>query len=552
MSIEARQQEAMSIATRAVELARQYRHEMVTLEHVLMALLETEEVQTCLNQLQVDIAEIGNTIQTFMTGDFIDKNDHGRPIKTIAFETLFVRAVASGLFSARKTVTAVDILLHMLQYPHEDNFAVSTLLRANLNSTMLKRFLSHGVAGATSSPMGTTPGMAAAGAEAGTAEPEPGSRDEAIKFIKKFATNLNEEALAGKIDPIIGRAVELDNTVQILARRTKNNLIYVGEPGTGKTACAEGLAYNITKGDVPTILKNATVWSLDIGNLVAGTRFRGDLEERMKIFLKCMTFLSEPLPESDPNSPAINILFIDEMHTVMEAGSGSKGSLDVANMLKPALAKGTLRCIGSTTYEEYRKHFEKDRALSRRFKKIQIDEPSPELTKKILRGLRGLYEAFHGVTYTDAALDAAVDLTHRYVHTALLPDKAIDIIDQAGSRQRITPEDQRLVIIDVEQIEAEVSKIAKIPSQNITETESDKLQRLESDLASKVFGQEKALTALNDAVIISRSGLREPNLPAGAYLLTGSSGVGKCLGYNQKLRVKIPADLLKIINSMSD
>jgi len=519
------QKEAESIALRAVEIARDHRHEMATLEHVLAALLETPEVQSCLGSLNVNAKELSDIMDHFLTGNFIEvTNRPGPPTKTASFETLFVRAIATAVFSPRKIVTPVDLLMHLSQFPHEDSYAVTALMRANVSTLMLKKYLAHGTPAASSNGRNHE----AVGPEGmPVSEAEPNNREEAITFIRKYAANLNELAADGKIDPVIGRSTELDQTIQILARRTKNNVIFTGDPGVGKTAICEGLAYKIVNKEVPTLIKNATVWSLDVGSLVAGTRFRGDLEERLKLFLKALTFLSEPTPNTDPASPDIAILFIDEIHTIMEAGSGSKGSLDVSNMLKPALAKGTLRCIGSTTYEEYRKHFEKDRALARRFKKVAIDEPSPELTKAILRGLRKLYENYHHVTFTDEALDAAVDLTHRYVHTALLPDKAIDIIDQAGARQRIAPEDERLVMIDVPDIEIEVAKIVKFPPKEISEGEAEKLSRLEDDLKKNVFGQSKALQALNEAVMISRAGLREMNLTAGAYLFTGPTGVGK-------------------------
>jgi len=528
VTLDVNYEEAQNISIRAMEVARSYSHEMVTLEHVLYALLENNEVQTCLASLSVNYLQISELLEKFFSAGFIGKSKHGgTPIKTAHFEALFVRAIATSQFSSRKNVTAVDLLMFMMQFPHEDNYAVTALLRANVTSLALKKYLARNTpatqnnsrvdrSAESTGPMGDMP----------ISDSEPTNHDEAIAYVKKFATNLNELADSGKIDPVIGRASEFDSTIQVLARRTKNNAVLVGDPGCGKTAIAEGLAYNIVKGNVPKILRNSTVWSLDIGALVAGTRFRGDFEERMKIFLKSLTFLSEPLPEHDPESPTIAILFIDEIHMIIEAGSGNKGTMDVSNLLKPALAKGTLRCIGSTTLEEWRKHFEKDRALVRRFKKIQIDEPSPELTKAILRGLRGIYEAFHHVTYTDAALDASVDLTHRYIKSAVLPDKAIDIMDQAGARQRITDEN-KLIQIDVKEIEVEVSKIAKIPPAEMSEAESDKLARLQKDLENAVFGQSKAIEALTNAVMISRSGLRESNLPAGCYLFSGPTGCGK-------------------------
>ena len=516
------QQEAQDIALRAIEIARDYRHEMTTLEHVLAALLETPDVQKFMTSLGIEAKTIADAIEAFFVGGFIEQSHDGNPMKTVNFESLFIRVIGASLFSSRKAATPMDVLLHLAQFPHEDCHAVTALLNAKITPFEIKRYIAHGQPmGSMASPQPVRPdGMPAP-------EVAPTNRAEAVKFIERFASNLNDKARKGKIDPVIWRAEELLQTMQILSRRAKNNAIYVGDPGVGKTSLAEGLAYNIVKGEVPALLKNATVWSLDIGALVAGTRFRGDFEERIGLVLKALGFLSEPLPDGDPKSPELSVLFIDEIHTIMDAGAGSKGSLDVGNMLKPALAKGTLRCIGSTTVEEYRKYFEKDRALARRFKKVQIDEPSPELTKAILRGLRNIYETYHNITYTDAALDAAVDLTHRHIHTALLPDKAIDIIDQAGATQRVFPEGERLTVIDVEQIEAEVSKVVLIPVQDMTEDDTAKLSRLEDDLEAAVFGQPKALRALTDAVLISRSGLREENLPAGSYLFAGPTGCGK-------------------------
>ena len=530
MPIDDNNQEAQTIAIWAIQIAYDHRHEMATLEHVLVALLEVPEVQNCLASLSIDVPDLSETMENWLNGGFISHSVRGgTPMKTASFETLFVRAIAAAKFSSRKTVTSVDLLMYLAQFPHEDSYAVTALLRANVTSLAIKKYMSHGMnAGSTTGASAkASDNMIGPDGQPIPSPAAPTNREEAITFLKKFATNLNESAAAGNIDPIIGRASELETTIQVLARRTKNNAIYVGDPGVGKTAIAEGLALNITQGNVPTLFKNATVWSLDIGALVAGTRFRGDFEERMKMVLQSLNFLSEPLPNADPKSPHLSILFIDEIHMIMEAGSGNKGSMDVSNMLKPALAKGTLRCIGSTTLEEYRKHFEKDRALNRRFKKIAIDEPSIELTKAILRGLRGIYEAYHNVTYTNAALDAAVDLTARYVHTGLLPDKAIDIIDQAGACQKVAPEASRLVSIDIQQIEEQIAKVAKIPAKEVGDSEAIKLSRLESDLAGVVFDQPNAMKALSDSIIISRAGLREPNLPAGQYLFTGPTGVGK-------------------------
>ena len=506
------------IAVRAIEIACGYEHEMATLEHVLAALLESEEIQQCLIALGADSYSLGNAIAAFMISGFIEKKPGVTPpevLKSQNFETLFLRVVGTSLFQPQRTITAVDVLMHMTQMPFEDSHAVSALLTFGLNSLVLKRYLSHGVNNAIATmnqpplrqemPDGMLP----------MPEAEPKNKEEAVAYLAKYCTDLNQMARDGKIDPLIGRVAEVGLIIQNTARRTKNNSMIIGESGVGKSALVEGLALRIVNGEVPKAIANLNVWMLDLGALIAGTRFRGDFEERMKNVLKALEVVGNAL------------LFIDEMHMMMEAGGGSKGSMDVSNLLKPALAKGLLRCIGSTTPEEYRKHVEKDHALVRRFKIVQIDEPSPEVTKLILRGLQGVYEAFHALSFTEAAIDAAVDLTYRYVHTGKLPDKAIDILDNAGARQRVAPAEERLTVIGVTQIEEEVSKVTKIPAQEVAADETDRLCNLETDLKKVIFGQDGAIETLVNAVFISRAGLREENKPTGRYLFTGYSGCGK-------------------------
>ncbi len=503
--------EAANILVRAVEIARSHHHEMATLEHVLTALMEHPDVQKCLSSLSVDCADLQETMAAFMQGGFL-MTKTGEPEQSISFQQLFHLAVGTSRFSSKRTVTSLDLLFHLSQFPHEDCYAVTALRNVNVTPSVLKRFMANAYGHAGAAANGRTHEM---NGEFGPGDAEPQNTNDAIRLLKKYCVNFNENAAEGRIDPLIGRAAEVDQITQIIARRTKNNVCLVGEPGVGKTAIPEGLAANIISKNVPDILLNSTVWALDVGSLVAGTRFRGDFEERMKLVLKALEMLDG------------SILFIDEIHTIMDAGSGAKGSLDVANLLKPALSKGKLRCIGSTTLEEWRRHFEKDRALVRRFKRVVIDEPSPELAKDILRGLKVVYEGFHGVSYTDAAIDAAVDLTSKYVHDGKLPDKAIDVIDNAGARQRVTPVETRLTVIDVAQIEAEVSKVAQIPEQEIQANETDKLTHLEDDLRASVFGQNDAITALVDSVFVQRAGLRDPGKPAGSYLFAGPTGVGK-------------------------
>lgn len=507
------------VAARAVFIAKERRHELATLEHLLSALLEHEDVQQAMDALKVERAKLSRVVEAILSSDLYSVRPDPLapdefPPPTRDLHAVLTRTASVAMLHS-KTAGPLDILLNILMHPKDDSPAVTALVQAGLTALALKRFMAHGIAPSGGSVARRGDALPHGDAPPSQAEGEPTSREEAEKFLAKFTTNLNERAKASHIDPLIGREAEVAQIVRITARRTKNNVVMVGEPGVGKTAIAEGLALKITRGEVPEILRDATVYGLEIGSLVAGTRYRGDFEERMKLVLKALALV--------PNS----ILFIDEIHTIMEAGATGKGSLDVANLIKPALAKGELRCIGSTTLEEYRKHFEKDRALVRRFKRVDIDEPSIADAKLILRGLRGAYEKHHGVSYTEEALDAAVELTAKYVHGALLPDKAIDVLDNAGARQRVAPPEDRKTVVGLAEIEAEVSAIARIPVSTMNKDESDKLATLESDLRAAVFGQDEAITALGDAVFIARAGLRDPNKPAGSYLFTGPTGVGK-------------------------
>ncbi len=333
--------------------------------------------------------------------------------------------------------------------------------------------------------------------------------------LSEFASNLNEQARAGRIDPLVGRADEIERTIQVLCRRRKNNPLYVGEAGVGKTAIAEGLAKRIVEGAVPAVLADAVIYSLDLGALVAGTKYRGDFEKRLKSVLTAL--------KKVPNA----VLFIDEIHTIIGAGSASGGTMDASNLIKPALASGELRCIGSTTFQEYRGIFEKDRALARRFQKIDIVEPTVGEAFQILQGLKPRYEAHHGVTYADDALQAAVDLSVKHIGDRLLPDKAIDVIDEAGARQRLLPEDQRKELIDIEEIETIVAKMARIPAKQVSATDKDVLQHLERNLKMVIFGQDPAIETLSSAIKLSRSGLGNPEKPIGNFLFAGPTGVGK-------------------------
>lgn len=498
--------EVMEALYRSAIIARNHLHEIVTLEHLLAALLEVAAIRDVLTKLNVDHESIATNIDEFLSSDYLPSRKRPMdPLPSNNFNIVVQRAVTGSTLSGRPP-QVTDLLVQMTNVDHEDNFAVTILLEAGLDPLALKRLLSHGSA---------QPKRIGPDGQEIQAPADINDRESAEKYLEQFAENLNARAGDSKIDPLIGRELEVDQIIQITARRTKNNSVLVGEPGVGKTAIAEGLALKIVRKEVPEVLLDSVVYSLDIGALVAGTRFRGDFEERMKNVVKAMEFI--------PNS----ILFIDEIHTVMGAGSGSQGSLDVANLLKPALAKGTLRCIGSTTQAEFQKHFEKDRALLRRFKKVSVYEPSVEDAKLILRGLAPYYEKHHGVTFLPEALDAAVELTNRYITETFLPDKAIDIIDQAGARQRITEDSKRITMLGVREIEVEVAKVARIPETSVTEGDAAKMGRLDGELNSNVFGQPKALDQLTDAVFLSRAGLRAADKPAGAYLFAGPTGVGK-------------------------
>lgn len=506
----------------AYKKAMEMRHEYLMLEHLLAALLDEEPVLEMLREQECNIDEVKNDLDAFFNSGLITTvpvGIHYFPARTAETERAIQRSVMRTMFSGRRVLEPLDLLVSIMY--EEQSHAVYFLSKQGVDQLTVKEYITE--SGDDDDDDGenheSNDGFyekQSSGENSSSQQKEVKNKEQAIKLLSKYCINLNTQASEGKIDPLIGREEEVAQLVLTTARRTKNNVVLVGEPGVGKTSIVEGLAKLINEQNVPEILLKSTVWSLDIGNLIAGTKFRGDFEERMKQILKALTYVEDP------------ILFIDEIHMIMGAGSGgTQSSVDVANLLKPALAKGKLRCIGSTTYEEYRKHFEKDRALLRRFQKLDVFEPSIEDSKRILRGLANVYETFHGVQYDLEALDQAVELTHKYINNRYLPDKAIDVIDAAGARQRVATSDVRINNITVELIEQEVSKLAKIPTNTVKESETEKLASLDTELHANVFGQEKAIEVLVDAVYMGRAGLREPTKPLGCYLFTGPTGVGK-------------------------
>jgi len=493
----------------ATQLAASRNNEYVTVDHLALVVLEAEPVREAMKHLGVDLNEFAREYAPqFEKNMPVRSHSAGEPRGTSSLNKTIQQCMSNIAFSGRRIVTLLDVLVAIMQT--ENCYPAYYLNRHGLAVEKLKEYIKdnndEALEGAT--------GDDDAGESGGNRKNM--TIETAKKILAKFCVNLNEEAYNGKIDPLIGRETDVYDIVKTTARRTKNNVVLIGEPGVGKTAIVEGLARLIVENKVPEVLQGSTIYSLDVPGLVAGAKFRGDMEERLKQVLTALEKVEKP------------ILFIDEIHMIMGAGAAGKSeSMDVANMMKPALARGTLRCIGSTTLEEYRKHFEKDKALVRRFQKQTVDEPSVEDAKRIIAGAKSVYETFHGITYTDEAIDLAVELTARYVTDRFLPDKAFDVIDAAGATQRVSEPDTRQVVITGELIELEVAKIAKIPARTVQESEAEKLQHLEGDLRKAVYGQEEAIVTVSDAVIMSRAGLREPNKPSGSFLFKGPTGVGK-------------------------
>ena len=495
---------------RALALAVERRHEFATLEHLLYALLEDPDAIAVLKACGVDLERLERELKTFIDEELeslaTDEAVEAKP--TTGFQRVVQRAVLHVQSSGRSEVTGANILVAI--FSERESHAVYFLQEQDMSRYDAVNYISHRIA--------KVPGQSAQGGGVSGAD-EDAREEEIVKegpaALDAYCVNLNDKANAGRIDPLIGRDAEIERTIQVLCRRTKNNPLYVGDAGVGKTALAEGLARRIEHGEVPQVLEGATIFALDMGALLAGTRYRGDFEERIKAVLA----------EIEAHESAI--LFIDEIHTVIGAGATSGGAMDASNLLKPALQSGTLRCIGSTTYKEYRNYFEKDRALVRRFQKIDVNEPSVDEAVKILRGLKPYYEEHHGVRYTAEAIRTAVELASRYINDRRLPDKAIDVIDEVGASQRLLPESKRRKTVGVKDVESIVAKIARIPPKNVSRGDKTILESLDRDLKTVVFGQDEAIGAVATAIKMARAGLREPGKPVGCYLFCGPTGVGK-------------------------
>jgi ATP-dependent Clp protease ATP-binding subunit ClpA len=490
---------------RALTLASDRKHELATLEHLLLALLDDKDAAAVVTACSVDIEPLRADVTRYLDEDLasliVEEFEEARP--TAGFHRVIQRAVIHVQSSGREEVTGANALVAL--FAERESHAVYFLQERDMTRYDAVNYISHGIAknGTAAAPKSPT--------GAGEDSEEAQGKDP----LAEYTVNLNQKAREGDIDPLIGRADEVERCIMVLSRRRKNNPLLVGDPGVGKTAIAEGIARRIVNDDVPDVLADATIYSLDMGALLAGTRYRGDFEERLKAVVTKL--------QDTPGA----VLFIDEIHTIIGAGATSGGAMDASNLLKPALQSGKLRCMGSTTYKEYRQHFEKDRALSRRFLKIDVSEPTPEDAVLILQGLKTYFEDFHNVEYTTDAVDAAVQLSVRHITDRKLPDKAIDIIDEAGARTKLVPEEDRQKVIGIKEIEAVVSKIARIPPKSISRDDEKALKSLPQDLKRMVFGQDSAIDQVAAAVKLARAGLREPNKPIGSYLFAGPTGVGK-------------------------
>jgi ATP-dependent Clp protease ATP-binding subunit ClpA len=493
----------------ALAQANTRRHEYATLEHLLLALTEDQDSIAVMRACGVDIGKLRKDVTDYIDTELSNlaaaRSDDAKP--TAGFQRVLQRAAIHVQSSGREEVTGANVLIAL--FSERESHAVYFLQAQEMTRFDAVNFVSHGIA--------KNPAHNEAKRVSGADADAQGEKvvKKGTEALDAYCVNLNRKAVSGKIDPLIGREPEIERTIQILCRRSKNNPLYVGDPGVGKTAIAEGLARRIVHAEVPEVLKDCTIYSLDMGSLLAGTRYRGDFEERLKAVI------------SEIENLAGAILFIDEIHTIIGAGATSGGAMDASNLLKPALASGALRCIGSTTYKEYRSYFEKDRALVRRFQKIDVNEPSVEDSVKILMGLKPYYEKHHKVRYTVEGVRAAVELSARYITDRKLPDKAIDVIDEVGAAQMLLPEHRRRKTIGLKDVEAVIAKIARIPAKSVSRDDREVLRNLETTLKTMVFGQDKAIDALTSAIKLARAGLRDQEKPIGSYLFSGPTGVGK-------------------------
>jgi len=501
----------------ALANANARRHELATLEHLLLALIDEPDAQKVMKACSVDLEELRTTLVNFIEDDLstlVTDVEGSEAVPTAAFQRVIQRAAIHVQSSGRTEVTGANVLVAI--FAERESNAAYFLQEQDMTRYDAVNFIAHGVAkdpsyGETRPVTGATEGDD----EPRASQADTADADQKESALAKYCVDLNAKSSKGDIDPLIGRDHEVERCIQVLCRRRKNNPLLVGDPGVGKTAIAEGLAKKIVEGETPEVLQGATIYSLDMGALLAGTRYRGDFEERLKAVVKEL--------EDHPDA----ILFIDEIHTVIGAGATSGGAMDASNLLKPALQGGKLRCMGSTTYKEYRQHFEKDRALSRRFQKIDVNEPSTDDAIKILKGLKPYFEDHHSVRYTADAIRTAVELSARYINDRKLPDKAIDVIDEAGAAQHLVTESKRRKTIGAKEIEAVVAKIARIPPKNVSKDDAEVLKDLEATLKRVVFGQDNAIEALSASIKLARAGLREPEKPIGNYLFAGPTGVGK-------------------------
>ncbi len=499
---------------RAIGFANARRHELATLEHLLLALVDEPDAARVMRACSVDLNDLRTSLTRFIDTELetlVFESDGSEAAPSTGFQRVIQRAAIHVQSSGRSEVTGANVLVAI--FNERESHAAYFLQEQDMTRYDAVNYLSHGVA--------KDPAFGETRPVRGTEEPESSENIRADEpkgdetSLDKFCVNLNAKAFDGRVDPLIGRELEVERCIQVLCRRRKNNPLLVGDPGVGKTAIAEGLAKKIVDEEVPEVLSGSTIFALDMGALLAGTRYRGDFEERLKSVIQEL--------EEHPDA----VLFIDEIHTVIGAGATTGGAMDASNLLKPALQSGTLRCMGSTTYNEFRQHFEKDRALSRRFQKIDVKEPTTDDTIKILKGLKPFFEEHHEVKYTGEAIKAAVDLSSRYINDRKLPDKAIDVIDEAGAAQHLLPANKRRKTITPKEIEVVVSKIARIPPKTVSKNDAETLRELEVNLKRVVFGQDPAIGALASAIKLSRAGLREPEKPIGCYLFAGPTGVGK-------------------------